>query len=114
MGDEWPCRGAAIERLHHRGFHFDEPAGFELAAERGDNPGARDKHLANIGIRDEIEIALAVACFHVFQAMPLFGHGEKRLREEFQLLGMDAELAGTCPEEVALNTYDVTDIHQLE
>ena len=33
VGDEGTRRGAAIERLHHGRFDFDELAGFELAAE---------------------------------------------------------------------------------
>ena len=37
MRDERPRRRAAIERLHHGRFHFDEAARFELAAQRRDD-----------------------------------------------------------------------------
>ncbi len=33
MGDERARDGAAVERLHHRCFHFEESALIELAAE---------------------------------------------------------------------------------
>ena len=114
MGHEGARGGAAVERLHHGGFDFDEAAGLELAAQRADDPRARDEDLAHLGIGDEVEIALAVADFDVLQAVPLFGHGEQGLGEELELLRVDAQLAGAGAEEIALDADDVADIEQLE
>ena len=114
MRDERPRRGAAVERLHHGRFHFDEAARFELPPQRGDDLRARDEHLAHFGIGDQIEVALAVARLHVFQAVPLLGHGEQRLGEELQLLDVHAELAGARAEQIAFHADDVADIDQLD
>ena len=75
---------------------------------------ARHEHLAHFGVRDQVEVALPVARLHVLQAVPLLRHGEQRLREELQLLRVDAQLAGARAEQVALHADDVADIHQLE
>ena len=72
------------------------------------------KTLRDFGIRDQIEIALAVAGLHIFQAVPLFRHGEQRLREELELLDMHAQLAGARAEQIAFDADDVADIEQLE
>ena len=52
---------SAVDGLKHRGFDFDEAAGFELRADGGDDFRARDEDVAHLGIRDEIEVTLAVA-----------------------------------------------------
>jgi hypothetical protein len=38
--------------------------------------------LRDSGIRDQIQIALAVARLHVFEAVPFFGHGEQGFGKE--------------------------------
>ena len=80
---------------------------FQLPAQRRDDLRARDEHLAHFGIGDQIEIALPVARLHVFQAVPLLGHGEQGLGKELELLGVDAQLAGARAEQVALDADDV-------
>ena len=77
--DERTRRGAAIERLHHGRFHFDEAARFQLPAQRRDDARARDEHLADLGVGDQVQVALAVARLHVLQAVPFLRHGEQRL-----------------------------------
>jgi hypothetical protein len=42
--------------------------------------------------------------------MPFFGHREQRLGQEIQALGMDAQLAGSGSEEVAVHADDVAQI----
>ena len=112
--DERPRRRAAVQRLHHRRLDFDEAARLELPPQRRDDPRARHEHLAHFGIRDQIEIALAVARLDVLQPVPLLGHGEQRLREELELLRVHAQLAGARAEQVAFHADDVADIDQLE
>ena len=91
-----------------------KPLGLELPAQRRDDARAGDEDLAHVRVGDEIEIALAIADLHVFQAVPLFGHGEQRLREELELLGVDAQFARAGAEQVALHADDVADIEHLE
>ena len=83
---------------------------------RSDEINARARHedLAHFGIGDQVQVALAVARLHVFQAVPLLGHGEQRLGEELQLLGVDAQLARAGAEQIALHADDVADIEHLE
>ncbi len=114
VGDERPRGSPAIERLHHRCFHFDEIARLQLAPQRRDDARPRDEHLAHFRVGDQVQVALAVAGFHVLQAVPLFGHRKQRLGKELQLLGVDAQLAGAGPEQVALHADDVADIQHLE
>ncbi len=76
--------------------------------------GARHEDLAHVGIRDQIEIALAVARLHILQAVPLLGHGEQRLRKELELLGVNAQFAGARAEQIAFHADDVADIEQFE
>ena len=94
MRHERPRRRAAVERLHHRSLHFQEAACFQLPPERGDHFAARHEHLAHLRIGDQVQIALAVTGLHIFQAVPLFGHGQQGLRQEVELLHVYAEFAG--------------------
>ena len=72
------------------------------------------KTLRTSGIRDQIEITLAIAGFHVFEAMPFLGHGEQRFREELQPLDMQAEFARPGAEQIAFGADDVAHVEQLE
>ena len=75
MRDERTRRCAAVERLHHWRLDLDKALLLQLPAQRGNDFSARNENLARLRIRNEIQIALAVACFHVFQAVPLLRHG---------------------------------------
>ena len=74
---ERPRRRAAVQRLHHRCFHFDEVARFELPAERRDDFRSCDERLPDVRIGDQVEIPLAIPRLDVLQAVPLFRHGEQ-------------------------------------
>ena len=113
VGDERPRRGAPVDRLHHGGFHFDEAAGLELPAQRGNDLGAGDEDLAHVGVGDQVEIALAVARFHVLQAVPLLRHGEQRLGELFQTLHVQAQLPCAGAEQVPFGAHDIADVEPL-
>ena len=111
---EGPRRRAAVQRLHHRRFHLDESARFQLPPQRSDQARARHEHLAHRGIGDQVQIALAVTRLHILQAVPLLRHGKQRLREELEPLHVNAQLARARAEEIALHADDIADIHQLE
>src|SRR5262249_11093734 len=67
----------------------------------------------HVGVGNEIEITLPVARFHVFQAVPFFGHGEQRLSQMLDLLDVHGKLAGARAEEIAFHADDVPDIDLL-
>ncbi len=90
------------------------PARFELTAERSEIFARLTEDLAAFRIRDQIEIALAVADLHIFQPVELLGHGEKGLREEFELLDMQAQFARAGAEKIAFGADDIADVEQTE
>ena len=114
MRDERPRRRAPVKRLHHGRFHFDEAVALQLAPQRSDDAAARQEDLAHFRIGDQIQVALPVARFHVFQAVPFLGHGEQRLGQILQPFRVHAQLAGARAEQVAFHADDVADIEELE
>ncbi len=113
MRDEWPRRGASVQRLHHGRFHFQIPVRFELPAQRGDDLRAGDEDLLHIRVGNQIQIALAIADLHILQPVPFLRHAEQRLGEEIQVLGVYAELAGSRTEEIPFHSDNVAEVEQL-
>src|SRR5689334_170906 len=113
MRDERTCSGSAVNGLHHRSFDFEKAAGVQLPAERRDELRPGDEHLAYIRIRDQVEIPLPVARFHILQPVPLLRHGMQDLRHEIEMLDVDAEFPGSCPEQVAVDADNVSEIEML-
>ena len=73
-----------------------------------------------MAIDDEVDIALAEAELWISEAVEgltilLLDHGQgaQRLREEGQRGGMYRDLSHLCAEDFALDTDEVTDIHEL-
>ena len=74
---------------------------------------ARDEDLAHFRIRDQIEIALAIARLDIFQAVPFFRHREQRLGEEIQVFDMNAQFIGPGAEQVAFDADEVAQVEEL-
>jgi len=68
--------------LHHRRFHFYKVASIQEAADRLHYFAALDENFAHILVHDQIDIPLAIAQFHVAQAMPFFRQRQKILPEK--------------------------------
>ena len=88
-------------------------SGFELPAQRADDFRACEEHVADRGVRDEVEIALPVAGLDVFQAMPLLGHREHGFGEEIEMFDVDAELVGLGAEKIAFDADQIAQIEEL-
>ena len=112
VGGERPRGRASGDGLHHRSFHFDEVAGVEEAADGLHDARALGEDLTNLGV-DQIDVAHAVAQFHVGEPVELFRQRQQILGEEGELLDVDAELAGAGAEEVAFDADVVADVEQL-
>ncbi len=84
-----------------------------MAAKRADDFRAGDKDFADVGVRDEIEIALAVAGLDVFEAVPFFGQDEQDFGKECQDFDVDAQFAGFGAEEIAGDANDVAEVEQF-
>ncbi len=68
--------------MEHGGFDFEVAAVVEEAADGAEDGGALDEGLADVGVHEEVDVALAVAEFGVFEAVELVGEGEHGLGEE--------------------------------
>ena len=71
------------------------------------------KTFCDSGIRDQIQVALAVADLDVFEAVPFFRQAQENLRKEGEFLRVDAQLAGARAEQIAFDAHDVADVEQL-
>ena len=90
-----------------------KPRSSSCRRKRRDDFGAGDECLAHFRIGDQIQVALAVARLDIFEAVPLLGHGEQDLREEVELLDVDAQLACLGAEEIAVGADDVAEVDEL-
>ena len=113
MRDERARRRASINRLHHRRFDFYKSMRFQLPAQRRDDLRARLKNLLRFGIRDQVEIALAIAQLDIFQTVEFFGQREQDFREECQLLGVNAQFSRARAKQIAFDADDVAGIENF-
>ena len=65
-------------------------------------------------IGKQVEVALALAQFHVLQAVKLLRQGAQRLRQDTVLAHVQRALFCTCPEQVAPYLYEIADVEQLD
>src|SRR4051812_30281588 len=100
MRRERTRRRTAVNRLHHRRLDFNEAALLELAPQRSNHLGPRDKHLTALRIRDQVEIPLPVARLDIFEAVELLRHVEQRLRQKIELSDVYAQLTGLGSEKI--------------
>ena len=114
MGSEGFCIGAAIERLQHRGFHFQEAVVCVPFADSRHHGSSLHEGFPNFRIHDEVQISLAVALFLVCEAMPFFRQRAKGLGEHGEMENPHGQFTGMGGEDGAFNAKDITDIHQLE
>src|SRR5574341_408918 len=114
VGPEGPGRGPAGDTLHHGRFHFEEPPGSQEGADGLDDPGAEHEDLLYLGVHDEVHVPLAVADFHIGEAMPLFRERAEGFREQGELLHVRGKLVCPGPEQEAFDADKVADIELLE
>ena len=114
MGDEGFGGRATGDGVHHRGFDFEEIARFEEAADVADDFAADDEGVAAVFVGDEVNVALAVACFLVGEAVVFFRQGAQRFGEQFEVCGVDGEFAGLGAEQFAARADDVAHVPGFE
>ena len=84
MGDEGLCVRAADNRVQKRRFDFRVSFVVHEAANGGDDARAFLDRLANLGVHDQIDIALAIARLLVLQAVELLGKWAQALGHELE------------------------------
>ena len=74
VGHERPRQRAAVERLEDRRLDLEEAALVEPAPDGADDLGAEDEELARLRVREQVDLAVAVAGLDVLEAVVLLGH----------------------------------------
>ena len=113
MRDKGPGRGTADDRLHHRCLDFEISAFIEVAAYCLEYQGALHECFADACVHEEIDVALAVAQFHICQAMILLRQRQHGLGEKRNGLYVQAEFAGAGAEEVPAHSNVIAEVEQL-
>ena len=112
--DERPRHGPAGDRLHHRGFDLDVAALVEEAPHRAHHRASQHEDAAHLGVREQVEVALAVAGFDVGEPVPLLGRRQQRLREQRQLARLDGELALARAHHDTSDAHEVAEVDEIE
>src|SRR4051812_15177967 len=101
---------AAVERLEHGGLDLDEAAGVEVAADRRDDPRAREEHLARLLVCHQVELAPAQPGLDVGEAVELLRRRPQRLGQHGEVLDAQGQLAALGPERHAVDADDVAEV----
>src|SRR5690606_14056482 len=107
-------RGAAADGVEERGLHLEEAALVEEAAEGLHDGGARPEGLGDLGVREEIDVTLAVALLDVLEAVPLGGRREHRLGHVAIAIGAEGEGAGLRLDGGAFDEDVIGEVELLE
>src|SRR5208283_569989 len=91
MSNEGPGHGAARQRLHHGRLDFQITFGLEKIADGSHQLAASLKNRARFLVHHQVQVTLAVADFHIGEAVPFFRQRQHRLGEKLQALRVDAE-----------------------
>jgi len=114
VGLEGPRHRSARPGLHHRGFDFQKIAILHEAANQLDDPASPLKHLPDLRIDHQIEVALAVPGFDIRQAVPLFRKHTNGFGHQAQPARLDGQLPCFCPEDPPFDMDDVSHIQLFE
>ena len=71
------------------------------------------EHLADVGVDDEVEVALPIADLDVLQPVPLLRQRQEALGEELEPRRPDRELVGLGAEQVTRDADLIAEIEQL-
>ena len=114
MRDERPRQSAAGDRVHHRRLDLDVTVRIHEAANLAHHRAARQEHLAHLGVRRKVDVALAVARLDVGEPVPFLRRRQQRLAEEVDLVRLHRQLALAGAHGMAGDADEVAAVHQLE
>ncbi len=112
--DERFGRSTSGNGVQHGRLNLHETRCQHFVAQRRDGLAAQREAFARFWCDDEIDITLAVARFHVFEAVKLVGQGAQRLDQQSHLLGPNGQLAGARFEQHAVATDPVAQVVVFE
>ena len=107
-------RRAAGNRLHRRRLDLDVVAFVEKTPDLVDDRAALEHHVLHVGIRDQIQVTLAVADFGVFEAVPFRGRRAQRLGEDGEARKLDGNFAGLGGEQSAFDAHKIREVEVRE
>src|SRR3954463_9316706 len=105
---------ATGDGLEHRALELDETAFVQDTADRLENGGAGEKHLARVLVGDQMEVSTALLQIRVLQPGPLLGKWTQRLGEHRPSGHEDAELTRARGANGAGRADDVAKVDLLE
>ena len=114
VGDERSGVGAGRDRHQYRRIHLDEAAAIQETADATDDAAAPHEGVGDLGVCDEVEVALAVTGFDIPQPVPFFGQGPHALGENGQAMGLNGRLAGAGAHHVAVDTEKIPEVKVLQ
>ncbi len=114
MRHKRPRRRAPGLGLHHRRFHLVETAYRQELPDRPDGLDPPVEQEPGSGIRDQIEITLAVARLGILEPVPFLRQRQERLGKHLPTGHLDGLLTGPGDKEFTIDADMITDIEQLE
>ena len=114
MGVEGTCGRTDLERGQDGGIDLQEALLVQISTNLLQDLAALDKGLLDLGVCDEVNIALTITHLGIGQAVELLGQGAKALGQQDDLLGTGAQLAGLGAEHLTLDADDVAHVQLLE
>jgi hypothetical protein len=94
MGAEGTCRRATHQRVQRRRLHLEEAVAIQKITQPLHDQSARTDDRGGRRVRDEVDVAVAIAEVGVGHAVPLVGQRPERLREHAQLAELERKLPG--------------------
>ena len=110
MGDERTGSRAAGDGVEDRSLDFDVTRVIHRLADAGDDLGTLDERVLDVGVDDEVDVALTIPGVRVLQAVELLRQGQQALGKEFRVGRVDGDLAGLRLEDLTGDFEDVADV----
>ena len=114
VGIERAGGGADLKGGQDGGVDLQEALLVQVSADLLQDLAALDEGVFDLGVDDEVNIALTIAGLAVGQTVELLGQGQQALGEQRQLGDADGDLAHFGAEHFALDTDDIADVQLFE
>ena len=114
VGVEGTGVGADLKGGQDGSIHLQEALGIQEVAQLPEDQAALDEGVLDLGVDDQVHVALAVPGLPVGQAVVLLGQGQQGLAQQHDGAGAHRDLAGLGLEDPALAADDVADVVLLE
>ena len=112
--DERLCVCAAKNLLKNRSLNFHVAVRLHELADDGDDLRALAEYVADLGVHDEVNVALAITNLAVVEAVELFRQRTQRLGEDLQRGHRQGKLAAARAHDSAGCANDVTKVEKTQ